>query len=558
MAGRPKRILVAGLASLFAAGTVFGYVGIGSTAVQAAEERSERGGITLSDEECEIYDRLYDKIIKIASDGGSTSDMLTGKKMTLSWSYEELGLSSSASDSSCRTEALKALRTSLNKVRDALIAECPYELYWFDKTTGYSYSYRTPERNQDTVSVEIANIKFAVSEAYQLGGNVNKVSAVKAMMAERTVAYAQEIVEKYRDASDYDKLSGYKDEVCRLADYDDTITESSAVPYGDAWQIIYVFDQKPETKVVCEAYAKAFQYLCDQTEFDDPEIDCSTVSGTMNGIVHMWNIVTMPDGRNYIVDPTNCDEGTLSALSGGIFLAGGTGDITNGYQVMGYPYRYDENIIEDYGTGESVLAIASTAYVPGTEPEEGTGGEGQNPAETRDPAETKDPVETTDPTETENPADTKDPAEIENPDEVKDPAETADPGEVKDPAETEDPADTKDPAAQTPDEDVTDTEDPETKDPAEDGSTDDGKDDGSQTDQEQKTAAPASDSGNGSASKVTVTPKTQSAKPSSSTAKTTSQAPKTGDTSELLMWSALLTLAGGAGITLTLSRKRES
>ena len=133
MAGRPKRILVVGLASLFAAGTVFGYAGC--TAVQAAEERSERGGITLSDEECEIYDRLYDKIIKIASDGGSTSDMLSGKKMTMSWSYEELGLSSSASDSSCRTEALKALRTSLNKVRDALIAECPYELYWFDIPT---------------------------------------------------------------------------------------------------------------------------------------------------------------------------------------------------------------------------------------------------------------------------------------------------------------------------------------------------------------------------------------------------------------------------------------
>ena len=510
MAGRPKRILVAGLASLFAAGTVFGYVG--STAVQAAEERSERGGITLSDEECEIYDQLYDKIIKIASDGGSTSDMLGGKKITLSWTYEEVGLSD-AGDSSCSAEALKALRASLNKVRDALISECPYELYWFDKTTGYSYSYRSPERNKDTVSVEIANIKFAVSEAYQLGGNVNKVSAVKAMMAERTVAYAQEIVEKYKDASDYDKLSGYKNEVCRLADYDDTITENSVVPYGDAWQIIYVFDQKPETKVVCEAYAKAFQYLCDQTEFDDQGIECSTVSGTMNGIVHMWNIVTMPDGGNYIVDPTNCDEGTLSALSGGIFLAGGTGDITNGYQVMGYPYRYDENIIEDYGTGESVLAIASAAYVPGTEPEEETGGEGQDSAETRDPAETKDPVETTDPTETENPADTKDPAETENPE------------EVKDPAETEDPADMKDPAAQT--------------------------------DQEKKTASPASDSGNGSASKVTVTPKTQSAQPASSTAKT-SQAPKTGDTSELLMWSALLTLAGGAGITMTLSRKRDS
>lgn len=511
MAGGPKRILVAGLVSLFAAGTVFGYAGC--TAVQAAEERSERGGITLSDEECEIYDRLYDKIIKIASDGGSTSDMLSGKKMTMSWSYEELGLSSSASDSSCRTEVLKALRASLNKVRDALIAECPYELYWFDKTTGYSYSYRNPERNKDTVSVEIANIKFAVAQVYQLGGNANKVSAVKAMMAERSVSYAQAIVDKYRNASDYDKLSGYKNEICSLADYDDTITENSVVPYGDAWQIIYVFDQNPDTKVVCEAYAKAFQYLCDQTEFDDQKIECCTVSGTMNGIVHMWNIVTMPDGKNYIVDPTNCDEGTLSALDGGIFLAGGTGDIVNGYQVMGYPYRYDENIIEDYGTGESVLALASASYVPGSEPEEETGGEGQDPAGTRDPADTKDP------------------------------------------AETKDPVKSEDPAADKQDKNATDAEDPDTKDPAAGSLTDDKKDGSSQT--AQKTASPASDSGKGTAAKVTVTPKTQSSQPSSSTAKT-SKAPKTGDTSELLLWGAMLTLAGGAGVTLTLGRKRES
>lgn len=542
MAGRPKRILVAGLASLFAAGTVFGYAGC--TAVQAAEERSERGGITLSDEEREIYDRLYDKIIKIASDGGSTSDMLSGKKMTVSWSYEELGLSSSASDSSCRTEALKALRTSLNKVRDALIAECPYELYWFDKTTGYSYSYSNPERNKDTVSVEIANIKFAVAQAYQLGGNANKVSAVKAMMAERSVSYAQAIVDKYRNASDYDKLSGYKDEICSLADYDDTITENSVVPYGDAWQIIYVFDQNPDTKVVCEAYAKAFQYLCDQTEFDDQKIECCTVSGTMNGIVHMWNIVTMPDGKNYIVDPTNCDEGTLSALDGGIFLAGGTGDIVNGYQVMGYPYRYDENIIEDYGTGESVLALASAAYVPGSEPEEETGGEGQDPAGTRDPADTKDPAEsggdsteTTDPVKTEDPAETKDPAEPE------------------DPVETKDPVKSEDPAADTQDKNATDAEGSDTKDPASGSLTDDKKDGSSQTDQ--KTTSPASDSGKGTVAKVTVTPKTQSSQPSSSAAKT-SKAPKTGDTSELLLWGAMLTLAGGAGVTLTLGRKRES
>ena len=376
------------------------------------------------------------------------------------------------------------------------------------------------------------------------------------MMAERSVSYAQEIVDKYRNASDYDKLSGYKDEICSLADYDDTITENSVVPYGDAWQIIYVFDQDPETKVVCEAYAKAFQYLCDQTEFDDQKIECCTVSGTMNGIVHMWNIVTMPDGKNYIVDPTNCDEGTLSALDGGIFLAGGTGDIVNGYQVMGYPYRYDENIIEDYGTGESVLALASAAYVPGSEPEEETDGAGQDPAGTRDPADTKDPAEsggdsteTTDLVKTEDPAETKDPAEPEDPVETKDPVKSEDPVETKDPVKSEDPA------AEPQDKDAADAEGSDTKDPASGSLTDDKKDGSSQTDQ--KTTSPASDSGKGTGAKVTVTPKTQSSQPSSSAAKT-SKAPKTGDTSELLLWGAMLTLAGGAGVTLTLGRKRES
>lgn len=361
MAGKPKRILVAGLASLFAAGAIFGYAGC--TEVQAAEERSERGGITLTDQECQIFDRLYNKIIQIASNGGSTSDMLSGKRMTLSWTYEELGLNG-PSDISGSTEAVNALRSSLNKVRDALVAECPYELYWFDKTTGYSYSYCNPKRNTNTVSVEITNIKFAVAQSYQLNGDVNKVSAVKAVTAERTVSYADEIVAKYSSASDYEKLAGYKNEICALADYDDTITEESGTPYGDAWQIVYVFDRNPDTRVVCEAYAKAFQYLCDRTEFNDPEVQCRTVSGTMNGIIHMWNIVAMPDGENYIVDPTNCDEGTLLYSSGGVFLQGGTGDAVNGYQVMGYPYCYDENMITDYGIDSSALAIAPAAYVP--------------------------------------------------------------------------------------------------------------------------------------------------------------------------------------------------
>ena len=178
MTGSKKKLLALGIASLLAAGTVFSYAGVST--VQAAE----RGGISLSYKECEIYDRMYDKIVRIASDGGGTADMLGGEEMTLSWTYGELGLSGSG-DASAETQALSALRTSLNRVRDALISECPYELYWFDKTAGYSYSYRKPKLHSSTVSVDVVNIKFAVSQAYQQGGDANKVSGAKAQQAEQ-------------------------------------------------------------------------------------------------------------------------------------------------------------------------------------------------------------------------------------------------------------------------------------------------------------------------------------------------------------------------------------
>ena len=35
----------------------------------------------------------------------------------------------------------------------------------------------------------------------------------------------------------------------------------------------------------------------------------------------MWNIVTMEDGKHYIVDVTNCDEGSVGAPDH-LFLAG--------------------------------------------------------------------------------------------------------------------------------------------------------------------------------------------------------------------------------------------
>ena len=136
-------------------------------------------------------------------------------------------------------------------------------------------------------------------------------TAIKA--AER----AQEIVNKYADSSDFEKLDAYRQEICNLTSYNHEAADNPAVKYGNPWQLIWVFDGVEETSVVCEGYAKAFQYLCDLTDFQNSNVACYTVTGIMEGGTgaggHMWNIVTMDDGKNYLVDITNCDTGSIGA-----------------------------------------------------------------------------------------------------------------------------------------------------------------------------------------------------------------------------------------------------
>lgn len=52
---------------------------------------------------------------------------------------------------------------------------------------------------------------------------------------------------------------------------------------------------------VCESYATAFEVMCSLCN-----IDCQTVTGTLNGVAHMWNIVKL-DGEYYHIDLTADD-----------------------------------------------------------------------------------------------------------------------------------------------------------------------------------------------------------------------------------------------------------
>jgi len=203
---------------------------------------------------------------------------------------------------------------SLSRLNDALLAEFPYEMYWFDKTEITSMGYY-PTGDGKTLYLEF---RFPVAAAYA-GAEDYTTDPAKAAAATGAVAAAQAVVDASKALSDYEKLVAYRDYICGAVSYNDAAADPGyAGGYGDPWQLVYVFDGNPATKVVCEGYAKAFQYLSDLGG-----LTCYTVTGTMfaNGTGgHMWNIVTL-DGKNYLVDVTNTDDGSIGS-GGELFMAG--------------------------------------------------------------------------------------------------------------------------------------------------------------------------------------------------------------------------------------------
>ncbi len=280
--------------------------------------------------------------------------------------YAEFSIGQSASDypvdkelektltgSALNEEELKSMITTLLR---ALLADLPYELYWADKTAGVGIN-QVYTGSGKLVQVILS---FTVSQDYlspDAGTNKYLLDTSKTSAAAASAANAQEIVAKYQDALDYNKLLAYKDEICSLVSYNKSAASNTSTPYGDPWQLIYVFDGDDTTNVVCEGYSKAFQYLCDLSAFD-LDILCHSVTGTIPTGDHMWNIVSV-EGKNYLVDVTNSDSGTAGS-KGQLFLAGGSGSISSGYTFANVKFRYNTTATATWGTGENSILKLDT------------------------------------------------------------------------------------------------------------------------------------------------------------------------------------------------------
>ena len=335
-------------------------------------------GDWLDEPEKTVYDLLRAYILDLATGEETKAVGLVFELGRTTFTPADLGMEQFEADAFDKAIAQEPLASvAVTEVVDALLADCPYELYWYDKTVGYGYrlnfgdSSYSSETNTLCLVVKL-EINFAIAQEFaQDEENVNNSASTAANAA---VARAQSIVRDYAGNSEYARLIAYKNEICTLTDYNGPAAENDDTPYGNPWQLIWVFDGDKNTTVVCEGYAKAFQYLCDLSNFTG--ITCSCVTGYMydstGGGRHMWNVVTMDDGRNYLADVTNCDSGSVG-YPDKLFLKGyseladddhvdgfcdyhyafdcGGGDVVN--------YRFDADQATLYG---AVLTLSDEDY----------------------------------------------------------------------------------------------------------------------------------------------------------------------------------------------------
>ena len=312
-----------------------------------------------------VYNHIAGLLPQIAAgERASTEFEITPAILGLendSWTAEELGIDSVVTkDESGKlyisAEAKERFDINFDRVIDVLLAEHPYELYWFDKTSSGGTTKTTfgltayYDRTRKIYYLGIKSnmyLNFAVAEEYSAGEYLVDTSIGQSVQS--AVNNANAIVSEYSGASDVEKLRGYKDDICELTSYN--YATSGNISYGNPWQMIWVFDGDPDTNVVCEGYSKAFKYLCDHTEFEG-SIECILVGGYLartSKEPHMWNVLKMEDGNNYLVDVTNCDTRT-AGYPDKLFLAGTTEMRTDSDENTGYyfdsvrlTYYYDSD-----------------------------------------------------------------------------------------------------------------------------------------------------------------------------------------------------------------------
>lgn len=322
-----------------------------------------------------VYNEVKPMVKQVAD--GTRASTIFEIPCTWTKTKSEWGITGAVtSEGTLTAEASAAIEAAFNldALMQRMLSEMPYELYWFDKTEGIGMSYGV-SLSGEILTVKNLKLSMYISQAYakinEGGATYDPLTAdtAKTSAAKRAAENATQVVAANTAKSDHEKLKAYLDYIKAAVSYNNEAANNNATPYGDPWQIIYVFDNDSSTNVVCEGYAKAFKYLCDLSSFSESDLFCSLVTGTMTvgtkAGPHMWNIVTV-GGRNYLVDVTNCDADTVG-VPDKLFLCGAAENVpskkyTASAGSQSIVYEYDADTLSDYASSD--LKLEEMPYSP--------------------------------------------------------------------------------------------------------------------------------------------------------------------------------------------------
>ena len=271
---------------------------------------------------------------------------------------------------------------SFSQVILGLIYSCPYEMFWYQgsfttdgtdfssvyETTGARFSFKCTTNSQKTrVSIDAIIFELKVTEDYR-GADLYTVNPSKVAKAVAAKANADKIIAANKNKSDVEKLKAYRDAICSAVANDEAAFPINNILGGDPWQMISVFDNDSSTNAVSDGYARAFQYLCDNTNFTNKNIYALTVFGEAEyNSYNVYNIVHMDDGKNYFVELWAYDfYHQRSHFLGGASNSNGKYNLINadGYLKIATGVKYV------FGTSNAEIDVISTSdYDIGDEPE---------------------------------------------------------------------------------------------------------------------------------------------------------------------------------------------
>ena len=318
-----------------------------------------------------IYEYIMPYIKEMAAGTReSTGIMIPADVISYEFGYDELGITAETDDideiDTAIYYALDGYDIYFWDLLTAMLYSSPYDLYWFNKTAGIWMSFPT-ERTANGLKINGIELRFPVEEEYA-GDDEYTIDPKYGQAVTASAENAKKIIASNADKDDYSKLLAYADAICDLVDYNFDAIEDESTPYGNPWQMIWIFDGDDTTKVVCEGYSKAFHYLCDNTAFDDDNIYAISVYGyvvysTGSEGGHMWNMVHMDDGKNYLVDTTAMDSGAGRDNDYGFFLKGATSQTDLEFWINNQEqYFYDEDYHVFFETEDILLAPEDYEY----------------------------------------------------------------------------------------------------------------------------------------------------------------------------------------------------